>query len=220
MNPKRKIDDLSYKTLVRSLIHFKLSRNNVDSKSEAIDIILAYFNSKKMKLQYECAECGTDIPDLKRCPWCGIELEYDEEEQKKRLMNLKRGIPKGLYRGSVRGRPKDVDKSVTGKRLLVRLINLVGIPKELVRVNRTYVSLWQRNGLFAQCFIGARSLRVKMPFKRSDFDDKNNIVINLDCSHHGMLSRISMERFDQVPAAAEVLRQAAYKIKIKDEKRE
>lgn len=218
MDPKSKIDQLDYKTLIRSLIHLKLSRNNVDSKSEAIDTIQNYFESKKIPFLYKCNNCELEIPDSKRCPWCGAELEYDEKEQRKRLLDLKRGIPRGLYKGSVRGRPRKVDKDVTGKRLLTRLIALLGIPADLVRRNKTYTTLLYYGDIFAQCYPGVRSLRVKTPYRIRGFDIPEGIVfVNLDCSHHGMLSRISIEKFEQVPLAVNILAQMVTNLKNKRE---
>jgi len=199
---------LKFKTLARSMTRLGLDPETVDDKSEAVAAIYERFAVDGIEIEFECENCGGDLPDIDFCPFCGAVLsDEDEEETESDLTNKSKGIPGELYRGARRGRlPKD-EIRIAGTKLLARMIGVLGIGQDYIRYKKSVTSLWCHWGMFARCFVGTFSVRVHLPFEREQYEDPGGIVIDLEAPIKNMKSRLAVESLDEIEEVVSILKQ-------------
>jgi hypothetical protein len=102
------------------------------------------------------------------------------------------------YTGARKGRLKDGEERVSGNQLLMRLINLLEIPPRYVKYNKTSVTFKSKWGLFARIHVNRYSLRVYFPIRKEKYENTTDKHVNLVGDHKGMLSRISVEKLNEI----------------------
>ncbi len=80
MNIPKFASGLKFKILARSMTRLGLDPNEVDDREEAVRAIYDRFAVDGLTTDYECDSCKGDIPDIDFCPFCGVSLVDEEED--------------------------------------------------------------------------------------------------------------------------------------------
>jgi hypothetical protein len=182
---------IQLRKLLRILRALGVNVDDIETKNGAIRRLSEYYREHGLD-ECECPSCENRIPDVQRCPFCGVAFEDNERDPDK--LQVRRGVRK--YN----------EITENGHSLFVAVARRIRIPIENVALggdNR--LSLWSEYGVFATARKGKYSLRFMLPYKADKYGGYSKKITNLRRPVGKYKSRFSIGDKSEAGDAAAIL---------------